>query len=186
MAYQTSRVNKCQNHPCRRVVQILFNPLLVGGYNFPKGISLKVNKIGRLEFELAYIKVAFRPLLDKDFPLTDTSLYPRDSTSVDGCWFNGKNESNLFLSTICISFLTLVSSAEQGPIYRTEVPLIDVNLPPVTLDMQGWQWICILCNFYGMDSMLVALFVLSNSILGLNLDSGFINLQWTFSQYITL
>ena len=60
MAYQPSWVIQCKVHPCRRAVVVLFNPLLrdKGVHAFPKSISLKVNVIARLEFELVNFEVA--------------------------------------------------------------------------------------------------------------------------------
>ena len=50
-----------ESHYCKRTVVMLFSPLMEVNkdvHTFFKGISLKVNVIARLEFELAYYKVA--------------------------------------------------------------------------------------------------------------------------------
>ena len=57
MEYQPSWVIQCQSYPCRRTVVVQFNTQQGADgrvYIFPKGISLKVNRIARLEIELAY------------------------------------------------------------------------------------------------------------------------------------
>ena len=63
MAYQISWFILCQCHHCRRTVEVLFNPQL-GGIKefipFSKGISLKVNVILRLGFELSNYDVTIQ------------------------------------------------------------------------------------------------------------------------------
>ena len=64
MAYQTSWVIQCQNHPRRRIVVILFNPLLglgdKGNSYLSQGINPKLNVIAWLKFGLAYFKAAIQ------------------------------------------------------------------------------------------------------------------------------
>ena len=60
MAPQPSQVIQC--HPCRRTIVILFNSYQGWGnkgvHAFSKGMSLKVNIIAWLEFELTYFEAA--------------------------------------------------------------------------------------------------------------------------------
>ena len=59
-AYQPSWVILCQSNHWKRTVVVLLNPNLkrIWVHVFPNGISLKVNVVSRLEFQIAYYDVA--------------------------------------------------------------------------------------------------------------------------------